>query len=73
VTWRVQVDAARCIAAGICVGTAPNRFAFNDRQHSQPVSELAGEDEVLRDIAAACPVEAIRLTDAETGARVRLE
>ena len=72
VTWRIRVDAALCIGSGICVGTAPKLFAVDDRQRAQPVSELVEAGEVVRDVAAACPVEAISITDAETGAPVSL-
>jgi ferredoxin len=57
----------------MCVATAPDRFAFDPGQHSRPVSELIEEDEAVRDAAASCPVEAISITDAETGAPVPLE
>jgi ferredoxin len=73
VTWRVRVDTGLCISSGICVAAAPDRFAFDRDQHSRPVSELTDEDEAVRDAAASCPVEAITVTDAETGARVPLD
>jgi ferredoxin len=56
----------------MCVGTAPERFRFDQDQHSSPVSELAEEDEAVRDAAASCPVEAISLTDGQTGAPILL-
>lgn len=71
-TWRVRVDTSLCIGSGMCVGTAPGSFAFDAGQRSRPVSELTGENEAVRDAAASCPVEAITLTDAETGAPVPL-
>lgn len=71
-TWRVRVDTSRCIGSGMCVGTAPGSFAFDPDQHSRPVSELTDENEAVRDAAASCPVEAITLTNAETGAPVSL-
>jgi ferredoxin len=73
VTWRVRVDAGLCISSGMCVATAPDRFAFDPGQRSRPVSELIDEDEAVRDAAASCPVEAIAVTDAETGAPVPLD
>jgi len=73
VTWRVRVDADLCIGSGMCVSTAPDRFEFDPDQHSRPVSELIGEDEAVREAAASCPVEAISIIDAETGAPVPLE
>ncbi|MBV9381605.1 MAG: ferredoxin [Streptosporangiaceae bacterium] len=72
-SWRVRVDTGLCIGSGMCVGTAPDRFAFDADQHSRPVSEVTGEEEAVRDAAASCPVEAISLTDAETGAPVALD
>jgi ferredoxin len=57
----------------MCVAAAPERFAFDAGQHSRPVSELIDEDEAVRDAAASCPVEAISVTDAETGAPVSLD
>jgi ferredoxin len=57
----------------MCVGTAPEKFGFDDDQHSRPVSELTDEDEAVRDAAASCPVEAISLTDAVTGVPIELD
>ena len=71
--WKVTVAPDRCIGSGICVGTAPDRFAFTDGQRSRPVSELIEADEAARDAAASCPVEAIALTDAATGQPVDLD
>ena len=71
-TWRVRVDPGRCISSGICVGTAPERFRFDEQQHSRPVSDLVEEDEAVRDAAASCPVEAISLTDGQTGSPIPL-
>jgi ferredoxin len=73
VTWRVRVDTSLCISSGMCVSGAPSRFEFDPDQHSRPVSELIDEDEAVRDAAISCPVEAINITDAETGAPVPLE
>lgn len=72
-TWRVRVDTSRCISSGMCVGTAPERFRFDEQQHSRPVSELIEDDEAVRDAAASCPVEAISLTDVQTGSPVPLD
>ena len=57
----------------MCVGTAPQEFAFDDQQRSRPRSESIDPDEAVRDATASCPVEAISLTDAGTGDPVDLE
>jgi hypothetical protein len=49
------------------------RFALGADQHSRPVRELIDADESVRDAAASCPVEAISVTDAETGVPVPLD
>jgi ferredoxin len=72
-TWRVTVDTGLCISSGVCLGTAPGRFRFDESQHSSPVRALTEPDDQIRDAAVACPVEAIRLTDAETGKPVALD
>jgi ferredoxin len=71
-TWRVRVDAGLCMSSGVCVGTAPDHFAFDENQHSRPVRDTIEPDEAVRDAAASCPVEAIRLADAATGEPVEL-
>jgi ferredoxin len=72
-TWRVRVDTRRCISSGMCVGIAPERFRLDEQRQSRPVSELIEDDEAVRDAAASCPVEAISLTDAQTGAPIPLD
>jgi len=72
-TWRVTVDTSLCISSGICLATAPGRFRFNDSQRSTPVSTLTDPDDQVRDAAASCPVEAILLTDSETGTPIPLD
>jgi ferredoxin len=72
-TWRVAVDTGRCIGAGVCLGTAPGRFRFDEAQRSSPVRALTEPDAQVRDAAAACPVEAILLTDAGSGQPVPLD
>lgn len=66
-TWRVSVDSGRCIGSGLCVGSVPEAFRFDDQQRSIPAADLIEPDEAVRDAAVSCPVEAITLVDAETG------
>jgi ferredoxin len=72
-TWRVSVDDGLCIGSGLCVSTAPGRFRFDQARHSSPVSALTDPDGQIRDATASCPVEAILLTDADTGEPVPLD
>ena len=64
--WRVRVDKT-CIGSGSCVGVAPTHFVMGEDRCSHPRAEWAQPDEVLLDAVASCPVEAITVTDQETG------
>jgi ferredoxin len=72
-TWRVTADTRLCISSGICLATAPGRFRFDESQHSSPVRALTEPDDQIRDAAMSCPVEAILLTDTDTGKPVPLD
>jgi ferredoxin len=65
--WRIDVDRARCIGSGMCVGTAPGRFELDGDSRSHPVTETGPADQAVLDAAASCPVEAITVVDTATG------
>ncbi len=62
---RVVIDRRRCIGAGTCIVTAPSAFRWRQGDFVKP--ELADEstvdEDVLREVAAACPTQAIVLED----------
>jgi ferredoxin len=64
--WRVRVDGG-CIGSGSCAGVAPAHFALGDDNRSHPLASEVAPDEAVLDAAASCPVEAIRIVDAESG------
>jgi ferredoxin len=68
-TWRLTVN-DDCINSGSCLGVAPKRFALGDDDRSHPTSALIEADEAVLDAAASCPMEAIRVYDAETGEQI---
>ena len=65
---RIHVDHALCQGSGLCAGIAPEHFELGDDYKSRPRLEIvdAGNGAV-RDAAECCPLEAISLTDADTG------
>jgi ferredoxin len=71
--WKISVDKNVCIGSAMCVAIAPDRFALDERQRSGPVQAEIDPDEVVRDVAASCPSEAISLVDAGTGQPVDLD
>ena len=64
--WRVSVNDT-CIGSGGCIGIAPRYFRLDDNERSHPVSAVVVPDDAVLDAAATCPMEAILVTDAETG------
>ncbi|GGM53411.1 hypothetical protein GCM10012275_25530 [Longimycelium tulufanense] len=64
--WQVEVDRDACIGSGMCVGTAPDAFDLVEGR-SQPLAERIEPDEQVLAAAESCPVEAIRVTDVDTG------
>ena len=64
--WRVSVNSS-CIGSGVCVGLAPQYFALGQDDRSHPVRNESAPIELVRDAAASCPTEAIRIDDPDTG------
>jgi ferredoxin len=62
---RVVIDRRRCIGSGTCIVIAPSAFRWRQGDFVKP--ELADEstvdEDVLREVAAACPTQAIVLED----------
>lgn len=64
--WNVSVDHGVCIGSGMCVGAAPDHFAFDyDEGVSRALSEEIEPDERAVDAAESCPVEAILVRAAD--------
>ena len=51
------VDNEMCIGCGLCVGSHPEAFDFDDEGKAKVIGEL--DDEGLEDAVANCPVGAI--------------
>ena len=51
------VDSDACIGCGLCVGTFPAAFDFNDEGKAVAIGE--GDDAEIDEAIANCPVQAI--------------
>jgi len=60
-TWKIDIDADRCIASGMCAALAPDRFVLPG-DHAVPVTADVDPDEILLDAADSCPASAITIT-----------
>jgi ferredoxin len=63
----IVVDRELCYGFGDCVDSAPGVFQLDDDEKSIVVDPNAAPREDLLIAAQDCPVDAIILTDAETG------
>lgn len=67
--WRITVN-SDCIGSGVCAGTAPRHFALGPDGRSHPLASTVEPDEAVLDAAISCPMEAIAVSDADTGTPV---
>jgi ferredoxin len=65
-TWRVSVDAGRCVGSGVCAAAAPGHFRVVQGT-SRPRAALIEPDEAAVGAADLCPVEAIAIRTASSG------
>ncbi|MEU1885379.1 ferredoxin [Micromonospora sp. WMMD987] len=70
--WRVRVDPARCIGAGICASYAPAHFVLVDGL-SRPLAERIAPADPVLNAAESCPMEAIVVSDAADDGRIAPE
>lgn len=66
-TLRVIIDRRRCLGAGTCLFIAPSVFRWRQGDFLKPelIDPTTVDDDVLREVAAACPTQAIVLEDVE--------
>jgi ferredoxin len=62
---RVVIDRRRCIGAGTCVVVAPTAFRWRQGDFLKPelLDESTVDDDILREVVAACPTQAIVLEE----------
>lgn len=62
---RVIIDRRRCIGAGTCIGLAPSAFRWRQGDFVKPelADETSVDEDLLREVAAACPTQAIVLEE----------
>jgi len=58
---KVVIDRRRCIGAGTCLMLAPSAFKWRQGEFLKPelLDPSTVDDDVLREVAAACPTQAI--------------
>jgi ferredoxin len=58
---RVVIDRRRCIGSGTCIVIAPSAFRWRQGDFVKPelADESSVDEDVLREVVAACPTRAI--------------
>ena len=62
---RIVIDRRRCIGAGTCISIAPTALQWRQGDlHKPELLDLGTvDDDILREVAAACPTQAIVLEE----------
>jgi len=66
----IEIDRELCYGFGDCVSSAPNVFELDDDEKAVVIDPNGAARDDLIDAAANCPVTAITIRDASTGAEV---
>jgi len=69
-TLRVRVDHQRCVGNSMCEVLAPQVFRLNANRQSEAVNPAGDTEAKILEAAESCPVSAIFVEDADTGARL---
>ncbi len=72
--YKILFDRENCIGAYACLAVAPDVWKEGDDGKAILEREIIDEDDLQRQIEAAkaCPVNVIKIVDAETGEEVDL-
>jgi ferredoxin len=66
----IEIDRELCYGFGDCVSSAPDVFELDDDEKAFVIDPNGAPRDDLIDAAANCPVMAITIRDASTGAEV---
>jgi ferredoxin len=68
--YKIEVDRDLCVGDGACCNEAPQVFEMDDESIAVVLSTDGNTPEEILAAAQSCPVDAIILTNAETGEKV---
>ncbi len=68
--YKIEIDRDLCIGDGACVGEAPEAIEMDDENIAIVRDPGGNSDEEILQAAQVCPVDAIILTDNESGEKV---
>ena len=69
--YNIEIDADACIGCGNCVDEAPGTLEMEEEEMKAVVKDPNGDDDESQlESAKICPVEAIIITDKESGDQI---
>ncbi|KAK1185379.1 ferredoxin [Streptomyces sp. NPDC000941] len=68
--WKVTVDPRVCVRTGLCAASAPKEFQLDENGQGRATAGVLPASEEVLEVAESCPIEAISITDADTGEAV---
>ena len=68
--YHIFIDREACVSDKLCQDHAPDVFDYDDEQKPVILTEKTDWPENVLWIAKNCPVQAVRIVDAETGEQV---
>ncbi len=68
--YKIEIDKEECIGDQLCCSEAPHTFDMDDEEKATVTDPEGDSPEDIRAAAESCPVDCIKLIDAESGAKV---
>ena len=65
--YKIEIDRTLCVGDGACCNDAPKTFEMDGDSIAAVVSPEGNTPEEILNAAQSCPVDAIILTDPQTG------